>query len=213
MTSYVSGRLIASLVFLCVIRAVHAQAVGDPALLDRAAKMEPGQSIVRGHSTLTLNQRDSGTKDTEGWFLAHSTKGGFSVRLPGPINDETIVTKDTGSQLEVNMLTTRTPSANFIVYCATQSGHDFSIDEVRRIAAALGNPAKGFKSQAFSSGPISGFEYSGVDPSGSHIAGRMFLLNKQLCQFHIESHSRTEGITPEFRSALESFQSAPKAAE
>jgi hypothetical protein len=206
MVSGVSGRLILSLVLFCVVRAVHAQAMADPALIDMTAKMKPGQSLVRSAMKLTLNQRDAGTKDANGWFLAQSDRGGFSVRLPGPINDVTVVSKDKHSQIEVNMLTTRTPSMNFIVYCAKQSGHEFSIDEVRRLVAALGDP-KHFKSEAFSSGPMSGFEYSGIDPAGNYIAGRMFLLNKQLCQFLVGSHIRTDGITPEIRGALESFQS------
>jgi len=208
MASYVSRRLILALVFSCVLRAVHAQGIGDPALIEMAAKMKPGQSMVRGDTKLTLNQRDAGVKDAEGWFLAQSARGGFSVRFPGPIDDETMVTKGKGSQVEVNMLSTRTPATNFMVFCAKQSGHEFSNDEVQRIVAAIGGTAKDFKTQAFASGPTSGLEYSGVDRAGTHFAGRMFLLNSQLCQFLIGSHARTEGITPEIRSAFESFQSA-----
>ena len=207
MASSVSGRLVLSLVLSCVLRSVDAQGiVGDSALIDEAAKMEPGQSMIRGDTKLTLNQHDAGTKDANGWYLAQSAKGAFSVRFPGPINDETILTKDRGSRIEMNMLTTRTPTTNFMVFCTKQSGHDFSIDEVRRIVAAIGGAAKDFKTQAFASGPTSGLEYSGVDRTGTHFAGRMFVLNKQLCQFLIGSHVGTEGITPEARSALDSFQ-------
>jgi hypothetical protein len=207
MASGVSGRLILFLVFSCVLRVVHAQGMGDNALADMAAKMKPGQSIVRGDTKLTLNQRDAGIADGKGWFLAQSAGGGFSVRFPGPINDETMVTKGRGSQIEVNMLTTRTPATNFMVFCTKERAHQFSSDEVRRIVAAIGGQAKDFKTQAFASGPISGLEYSGVDRTQSFFAGRMFLLNNQLCQLLIESHDRTAGITPEIRTALESFQS------
>jgi hypothetical protein len=207
MAASVSGRLVLSLVLSCVLRSVHAQGiVGDSALIDEAAKMEPGQSMVRGDTKLTLNQREAGTKDANGWFLAQSAKGAFSVRFPGPINDETIVTKDRGSRIEMNMLTARTPTTNFMVFCTKQSGHDFSMDEARRIVAAIGGAAKDFKSQPFASGPISGLEYNGVDRTGTNFAGRMFLLNKQLCQFLIGSHVHTEGIAPEARTALDSFQ-------
>ena len=207
MTSNMSCRLILPLIFSCVLRAVHAQGMADPALIDMAAKLEPGQSMVRGNTKLTLNQRGAGITDAKGWFLAQSTKGRFSVRFPGPINDETIVTKDRGSQIEVNMLNTRTPATSFMVFCTKESGHEFSTDEVRRIVAAIGGQAKNFKSEAFATGPTSGLEYSGVDRTGTYFAGRMFLQNNQLCQFLIGSHARTEGITPEMRSALESFES------
>lgn len=207
MASGMSGRLVLCLVFSCLLRTADAQGVvGDSALIDRATKMQPGQSIVRGDTKVTLNQRDAGTKDARGWFLARSARGGFSVRFPGPINDETIVTKERGSQTEVNLLTTRTPAMNFMAFCTKQSEHEFSTDEVRRIVAAIGGTAKNYRTQAFVSGSVSGLEYSGVDRTGTHFAGRMFLLNNQLCQFLIESHDRTEGITPEIRGALESFQ-------
>jgi len=207
MASGVSGGLILALLSSCVVRAVHAQGMGDSALIDMAAKMKPGQSIVRGDTKLTLNQRDAGITDAKGWFLAQSAGGGFSVRFPGPINDTTMVTKGRGSQIEVNLLTTRTPATNFMVFCTKERAHEFSIDEVRRIVTAIGGQAKDFKTRAFASGPISGLEYSGVDSTGTFFAGRMFLLNNQLCQFLIGSHDRTAGITPEIRSALESFQS------
>ncbi len=207
MASGASDRLVVLLVLICALGAVNAQeVVGDAGLIDKAAKMKPGQSMVRGDTKLTLNQRDAGTRDADGWFLAQSARGGFAVRLPGPINDETIVTKGRGNQIETNMLTTRTPATNFMVFCTKESGHQFSSDEVQRIVAAIGGPSKNFKSQSFASGPVSGLEYSGVDRTGSSFAGRMFLLKNQLCQFLIESHERSDGISSEARAALESFQ-------
>jgi len=207
MATGLPGRLILILALSCVLPSVHAQGMGDSALVDLAAKLKPGQSTVRGDTRLTLNQRDAGIKDAQGWFLAQSATGGFSVRFPGPINDETILTKGSGSQIEVNILTTRTPATNFMVFCTKERAHEFSSDEVRRIVAAIGGQAKNFKSAPFTTGPISGLEYSGVDRTGTNFAGRMFLLNNQLCQFLIGSQTRTEGITPEIRTALESFQS------
>src|SRR5579871_1023939 len=196
MASGLSGKLILSLLLSCVLRAVEAQEMGDSELIDMAAKMTPGQSTVRGNTKLTLNQRNAGTEDAQGWFLAHSARGGFSVRVPGPVNDETMVTKGNGSQVEVNMLNTRTPSAKFLVFCTKESGHEFSSDEVRRLVAAIGGTAKNFKSQPFGSGSRSGLEYSGVDRTGTFFAGRMFLLHNQLCQFLIGSHADAQEITP-----------------
>src|SRR3979411_2096795 len=81
-----------------------AESMLDPALVDEAAKLEPGQSIVRGNSKVTLHQRAAGIKDESGWFTAKSENGGFSVRLPTPINDETYYTRDDdGSQIEANI--------------------------------------------------------------------------------------------------------------
>jgi hypothetical protein len=211
MATAVMRGLICPLAFICVFDPAHAQAPLDPALIDMAARMEPGQSIVRGASTLTLNQRDAGAKDAEGWFLAKSDRGGFSVRLPGPINDETFVTKtDAGARIEVNMLITRTSSMSYMVNCVRQSERAVSIDNVKQYVAAIGAFSKDFKSQPFASGAVSGFEYSGVDPTGTYFAGRMFPLDNQLCQFLIGSHTRFDGITPDIRVAFESFQSLKK---
>ena len=70
MASSVSGRLVLSLVLSCVLRSVDAQGiVGDSALIDEAAKMEPRESMIRGDTKLTLNQHDAGTKDANGWYF------------------------------------------------------------------------------------------------------------------------------------------------
>ena len=210
MTSRESDRLIVALVFSCVLSAVHAQGlVGDPTLTDMAAKMKPGQSMVRGNTKLTLNQRDAGTQDAQGWFLAQSAKGGFSVRFPGPINDETMVTKDRGSQIEVNMLTTRTPAANFMVFCTKESGHEFSIDGGPAYPARQLEPRQRTSrpkhsrpalcqasSTAASTAQEPTLAWPNVPPKQSTLS-----VPDWFCTYV------SEAITPEIRTALDSFQS------
>jgi hypothetical protein len=184
-----------------------AQIGPDPALIDAVAKLEPGTSIEKNNSKFTLNRRDAGTKAADGWFRASSAGGGFSVMLPGPISDETILSEaEQGIHFENNILFTVTGTTRFMVSCGKQDRFEFPAEIVPQMVGMLGNSSREFKSKPFTNGAISGLEYSGITAKNAYFVGHMFLLGKQLCQVLVGSASPFDGITPEIRAVFLSVQ-------
>jgi hypothetical protein len=194
-------------VITCCAGIASAQIPLDPALVDMAAKMQPGQSIVRGDSKLTLHQRHAGIKDANGWFLAKSAQGGFSARFPAPFNDETYSTKaEDGTQIEQNILTSETSTTRFMVTCMKQNKFAVSAETVDQIVKMIASASEHFKSEHFTSGRLEGAQYSGIDAKGTYFAGQSFLLGNQFCQFLVGSHTPFEGIPPDIRASFASFR-------
>jgi hypothetical protein len=189
-------------------RLAFAQVPLDPASIESAAKLEPGQSIARGDSRLTLNQRGGGTKDEHGWYTATSKAGGFSVRFPAPVNDETFSAKaPDGSPIEQNILTSQTSTTRYMVTCTKVSQSLGSFDEaIKQIVDNIAFTSRGFKAEHFVLGVFDGTRYSAVDAQGVYIAGQVFIFGKQLCGFQAGSHTPLRGIPPEIHDWLSSFR-------
>jgi hypothetical protein len=62
MSTMVSSHVFWFVALTCAAGVASAQTPPDPALIDMAAKLESGQSIVRGDSKVTLQQHDASTK-------------------------------------------------------------------------------------------------------------------------------------------------------
>lgn len=54
-------------------------------------KLSPGESARVGELIVTPNQKQAGEPDENGWYPARAVSGGFSVLMPVPFNDLTIV--------------------------------------------------------------------------------------------------------------------------
>ena len=207
MSTTILRRVVLFVAIICGINSASAQL--GPESTDIAAKLEPGQSIVSGNSKITLNQRDAGTKDADGWFLVKSAKGGFSVRFPGPITDETHYIRGTnGASIEQNTLSSRTGTMNFTVGCTKERSHKISAEIVDQVVTAIASFSRQFKAAKFKNGALLGKEYSGIDRKDTYFAGQSFLLGDQFCQFLVASHDPFEGIPAEARTAFASFQPA-----
>jgi hypothetical protein len=194
----------------CGFGVTYAQVSVDPELIDLVAEMEPGQSIVRNNSKLTLKQRNAGTRDADGWFLAKSSQGGFSVRFPAPANDETYSAKGAdGLEIEQNILFSETSDTRFVVTCLKQNKFQASAATVDQIVKAIANHSQHFKSAPFTNGALAGMEYTGVDAQGTYFAGQSFLLGNQFCQFLVGSPSPFEGIPADIRTSFASFRPSP----
>jgi|SRR5580658_610195 hypothetical protein len=178
-----------------------------PESVDKAAKLEPGQSVFSGNTKITLNQRDAGTKDADGWFLVKSAKDGFSVRFPAPITDEThYIRGGNGASIEQNNLSARTSTMNFVVGCTKDRNHRISADTVHQVVTAIAGLSHQFASAPFKNGALVGTEYSGIDPKGTYFAGQSFMLGEQFCQFLVGSREPFNGIPAQARTAFDSFR-------
>jgi hypothetical protein len=207
MTKTAFAHLVYLLVAACVSGVAHAQVALDPTLLDKIAKMAPGQSIVHGNSKLTLNQRNAGTKDADGSYLAESSAGGFSARFPAPVNEVTYSASDLGvAHIEENILFSETSTTRFMLTCMKQNKFKMSAETVDGIVKIIASSAQQFKSERFADATHEGFQYSGIDATGLHFAGQSFLLGDHFCQFMVGSTSAFEGISPEARTAFASFR-------
>jgi hypothetical protein len=199
--------LICLLFATCGSGVAHAQVALDPTLLDKIAKMAPGQSIVHGNSKLTLNQRNAGTKDADGSYLAESSEGGFSARFPAPVNEATYSASELGAvQIEQNILFSETSTTRFVLTCMRQNKFKMSAETVGEVVKMIASGAQQFKSERFADATHEGFQYSGIDATGLHFAGQSFLLGGRFCQFMVGSTSASEGISPEARAAFASFR-------
>ena len=199
----------AILALACGLAVAYAQVSVDPELIDMAAQMEPGQSIIRANSKLTLKQRNAGTRDASGWFLARSSQGGFSVRFPAPANDETYSTRGAdGFEIEQNILFTETSTTRYVVTCLKQNKFQANAGTVDQIVRAIANHSQHFKSAPFTNGTLAGVEYSGIDTQGTYFAGQSFLLGKQFCQFLAGSADPFDDIPPDIRTSFASFRPA-----
>jgi hypothetical protein len=176
MNTTVSCYFIAFVATTCCSDIAVAQPM-DPGTLDIVAKLDPGQSIVRGDAKYTLHQRDAGAKDPKGWFFVKSTEGGFSVRFPAPANDITYRAKAGDGEFEQNFLTSEVNSRRYAVTCTKPT----KLFEASNATIELGvkdiaNASRQFKSSHFSRGGLTGVEYSGIDAQGTYFAGQLFLF-------------------------------------
>jgi hypothetical protein len=187
---------------------VLAQAPLDPATIDLAAKLKPGQSIVRGDGKLTLQQRAAGTKDDKGWFTASSKEGGFSVRFPAPANEETYSFKaPDGTRIEQNILTSQTSTTRYMVMCTKlNQSSEAAKQTLEQVIGSIEDSSQKFNVESFVLGRLNGTRYSGVDAQGVYVAGQLFLFGKQLCRFQAGSHVPFEGIPTEIHDWLVSFR-------
>ena len=105
-------------------------------------KMSPGEFARVGDLLLTLNQKEAGEPNEDGHYPARAVSGGFSVLMPVPFNDLTIVspvkdgttvTSDTVGG--IHRAGSATGSANGSVF--TKAMHPvYSIQRVKRLCAA-----------------------------------------------------------------------------
>jgi len=207
MTAAARTKLMACVALTCASVA-YTQAPLDPASIDTAvANLEVGQSLTQGNSKLTLNQRATGTKDEKGWFTATSSRGGFAVRFPAPINDLTYsVVAEGGVQIEENMLTSETATTRFMVMCMKQAAFPVSAEIIDRTVGMVESQSHQFKSEHFKNGSMAGLQYSGIDAAGLYFAGQTFVMAKQICQFMVGSPDAFQGIPPDARTAFDSFR-------
>jgi hypothetical protein len=195
---------------ICVVSSASAQQLLGPEAIDMAAaKLQPGQSMVQGETKLTLNQRNAGAKDSNGWYLLKSANGGFAIRFPGPITDETVYARTPdGRAFEQNTLTTRITAMSFIAACTRTLNQKLPPDTIGQAVSVIAGFSKQFKSAPFKNGAISGVEYSGLDPKGSYFVGQSFMFGDQFCGLLVGSHEPLGGIPPQARTAFDSFRPA-----
>ncbi len=156
---------------------------------------------------LTLNQRNAGTKDADGSYLAESSEGGFSARFPAPVNEATYSASELGAvQIEQNILFSETSTTRFVLTCMRQNKFKMSAETVGEVVKMIASGAQQFKSERFADATHEGFQYSGIDATGLHFAGQSFLLGGRFCQFMVGSTSASRGISPEARAAFASFR-------
>jgi hypothetical protein len=187
----------------------HAQVGPDPVLFDQVAKLEPGQSLQVGNTTLTLNQRKAGKKDATGWYLTSSVSGGFSARFPAPVNEETIlITVANGPdhmKIEEHALLSEKSKTRFALTCAKVGELKASAQNIDEIVKMIESHSTQFKSERFTGPTHEGIQYSGIDEKGVHFAGQSFLLDSRYCQFLVGG-APFDGIPPEARTWFESFR-------
>jgi hypothetical protein len=207
MNTTASRYFIALFLIICCGDIASAQPM-DPATLDRVAKLDPGQSIVRGDAKYTLHQRDAGAKDAKGWFIVRSTEGGFSVRFPAAANDITYRAKGgDGSEFEQNFLTSEASNRRYVVTCTKPTKlFEASNATIEHGVKDIGSASRQFKSAHFSRRGLTGVEYSGIDAQGSYFAGQLFLFGSQVCMFLAGSHRPIEGIPGDVHEWFISFR-------
>lgn len=90
-----------------------------------------------------MHRTQAGTPDSDGWYSAESTEGGFSIRLPIPFNDFTGPANDDGTK------------HSYVIGAKSSEG-------VRFAAARLPWLMPHTSPQAFLSSTIEGFEKAGT---------------------------------------------------
>ena len=155
------------------------------------SEVHVGETRAVEGGALTLHQKDAGTPDARGSYLAHSAQGGFSARFPAKFNDVHVSakTKDGAADLYSNMLISINP-ADGNRYMAGCDGRSDSKVERYLTAKAMEHrfriEADEVKQQPFSLGEISGTEYDATYPNGFHLVGRFFELgDNRFCQLTV----------------------------
>lgn len=196
----------------CATSIAHAQAKLGMDSLYAVIKLQPGQSIVRDNFKLVLEQRDAGVRGASGWYLIKSAKGGFSVRLPAPVNEAVFYSKErNGFQIEQNYLLSESGAKKFMLVC-TKHGKFLlprTPDPVQSMVSASESSFRQFKSAHFADATHEGVEYSGINESGAYLAAQSFLLGDTYCNFGVRSSEPFNGIPPEARTAFASFRLLP----
>ena len=173
--------------------------------------LAPGQSYTTPEGvTFTVRQRNAGVPDAEGWYLARSTEGEFSVRLPARFNDMTSVAKaEDGAVITVYTLgTTAKDGTRIGVNCFARSDSKFKAGGVTEAVKGLERWSRRFRWQPFSHDDISGVEFRGVYANGVDFAGHAFMAQNHLCEFIAEfASSPWEEIPAMVRTSLYSFRS------
>jgi hypothetical protein len=59
-------------------------------------KPDPVKELQAENGSAEIHRAGAGEPDTDGWYTAKSTKGLFTIRLPGPFQDMTISGQDQG---------------------------------------------------------------------------------------------------------------------
>lgn len=203
------------MISLCVVTLCYVQGTAtgqspDPTnlLLD----MKAGETRTQNGVTYTLHQKNAGVADSQGWYLAHSTQGGFSIRFPAKFFDATtvITDKSTGTEFRTNILISGDPAHGdrYFAMCIGSSnsklydGADLSslVDKLRQYSRKLDQ-------HAFAHGEIRGVEYQYVWANGTPIAARMFKVDTQMCTLMVEFRDPPgEGIPDAVRKAFNSFE-------
>jgi hypothetical protein len=193
---------------------VQAQVGLNPAWLDEVMKMNPGQSIERGGAKLTLNQRNAGSKDGNGWYLAPSVAGGFSARFPTLVNEVTVTMEAVDGpdrvQLLENVLLSETSTTRFMLGCLKTGELKATAQNIDEVVKMVESHWTQFKSEPFTGAAHAGIQFSGIDEQGFPAAGQSFLLDDRFCQFLVVGFGKPfAGIPPDARTFFASFRPVP----
>jgi hypothetical protein len=204
MTSRTPSRL-SGLVFTAFYAGLAQQSWGQNAEAPLADTLKYGQALS------TVHRRDAGTPDKDGWVLAKSTDGGFSVRFPARFTDATVNTiADDGTPLKMYVLTSVAEGGTqFFVQCFERADSKILGDGVATILTNLRQKAQQFRSSELPHGALVGSEFNGIDKNGP-FAGEAFQVTPQLCFMLARFSSTQRGKVPEdVRKSLTSFKPRP----
>ena len=161
-------------------------------------QLRPGQSLVRGNTSLTMIQRDAGVADSDGWYAAKGMGGAVSLRFPAKFYETLTSTKDTdGTLLTVHTLGSVTGEGiKLVLSCYQRSDSLFPSDATSSVVKGLQGLSLGFRSNAFSRHSIDGVEFRGVYANGAHYAGEAFMIPQYFCEFLSEFPKSGHGTVP-----------------
>jgi hypothetical protein len=166
-------------------------------------------SLQHGQAKSIVHRTNAGTPDKDGWFLATSTDGGFSVRFPAPFTDATITSvADDGTPFKIYVLTSASESgARFSVQCFERADSKILDDGVADVLSKVRQRTRQFNSSELPHGALRGYAYHGVDMNGAPFAGEAFVAGSQWCSLLARfSSPQLEEVPREVKRSLASFQ-------
>jgi hypothetical protein len=144
-------------------------------------------ACVASQPSLVMHRQLAGEAGADGWYLARSTKGGFSVRLPAQFNDFSIpaARQDNGHLAELDVVGTKIEDTG-----------KFSATCIRYLDKAPGKDAILAPFEDMGGTPFKDVHGEGVHVRAPEGATRVYALPGRTCLLVVEVYD-DEVVTPE----------------
>ena len=205
-----SGLLVIALATLgCAREASRAEAQGT---MERLA---PGESATVAGVTITMNRKQAGMQDADGWYSATSSGGRFRVRMPVPFNDFSTTTPIAGDVPVIYDAIGGKSSegARFGAICFRKEASTFPPkDWVADTRQSLANKMPGLKFVPVQHNGVSGERLEAVTQSGVVYSGLLLVSGGRACQVSVEyPHAHEADLGEVAKMFLDSFEFLPEA--
>lgn len=181
------------------------------AQMEALRELKPGESTAVGDVEFTMNQKNAGTPNDEGWYSAVSLSGAFRVALPGPYVDfKAAAPTEDGVKAITHTLSTRTvEGASFTVMCIRRSDEVVQPQWIDTVVGGFEGRSDEIEKQAVSRGDMTGLAVR-VNGRDSTLLAEFLEGETEVCQLMIEYPFSEEDYMPELAAIVfDSFEPRP----